>query len=123
MLLLTTAMKPLSACTTPRRLIAPISRHFLPVLQPDPPAWLTTGLMKGSRLPLALFLLVCTACSSVGAPSPLAGALLLAAGTGSGGLLFGAVTASFAGALCLAATTGTRFGATAFFAGAEGGFG
>src|SRR5512141_2591513 len=118
-------MKPLSAWTTPRRLIAPISRHFLPVLQPEPPAWLTTGLMKGSRLPLALFLLVCTPCSSVGeaSPAPLAAALLLAAATGAGGLLFGAATAGFAGALCLIATAETRFTATAFFVGAEAGFG
>src|ERR1700678_1821372 len=46
-------MKPFSACTTPRRLMAPISRHFLQELQPEPPAWLTTRLMKGSRLPFA----------------------------------------------------------------------
>src|ERR1700689_2297237 len=50
-------MKPVSACTTPRRLMVPISRHFLPVLQPEPPAWLTTGLMKGSRRPFAPTLL------------------------------------------------------------------
>src|SRR5271165_5473338 len=64
MLLLTTAIKPLSPCTTPRRLRVPISRHFLPVLQPEPVAWLTTGLMKGSRRPFALDLLSgLTACS------------------------------------------------------------
>src|SRR5208337_2300178 len=85
MLLLTTAMKPLSAWTTPRRLIAPISRHFLPVLQPEPPAWLTTGLMKGSRLPLALFLLVWTVCSSEDAASA-AGAAARLAATGASSL-------------------------------------
>src|ERR1039458_7238783 len=56
-MLLTTALKPFSPCTTPRRLMVPISRHFLPVLQPEPVAWLTTGLMKGSRRPFALDLL------------------------------------------------------------------
>src|SRR5580658_4984971 len=51
MLLVTTAMKPLSDFTTPRRLIAPISRHFFPVEQPEPPCC-TTGLKNGSRFPL-----------------------------------------------------------------------
>src|SRR5215469_13207949 len=50
MLLVTTAMKPLSDFTTPRRAIALISRHFLPVEQPDP-CCCTTGLKNGSRLP------------------------------------------------------------------------
>src|SRR5208282_3161640 len=63
-------MKPPSARTTPRRLMAPISRHFLPVLQPEPPAWLTTGLTKGSRLPLALYLLSGTTDCSLSAFSP-----------------------------------------------------
>src|ERR1700757_4080296 len=44
-------MKPLSDFTTPRRLMVPISRHFLPVEQPEP-CCCTTGLKKGSRLPL-----------------------------------------------------------------------
>src|SRR5208283_5985845 len=52
MLLVTTAMKPLSDLTTPRRLICPISRHFFPVEQPDPDACCTTGLKKGSRFPV-----------------------------------------------------------------------
>src|SRR5579863_2329973 len=43
-------MKPESDFTTPRTLIAPISRHFLPVEQPEP-FRCTTGLKKGSRLP------------------------------------------------------------------------
>src|SRR5207245_2312575 len=46
---------PASALTTPRRLICPMSRHFLPVLQPDPPAWLTTGLRKGSLFPVRAY--------------------------------------------------------------------
>src|SRR3989442_3549400 len=45
-------MKPLSDLTTPRRLMAPISRHFFPVEQPEPPDCCTTGLKNGSRLPL-----------------------------------------------------------------------
>src|SRR5579864_5076743 len=44
-------MKPLSDFTTPRRLMAPISRHFFPVEQPEP-FCCTTGLKKGSRFPL-----------------------------------------------------------------------
>src|SRR5271165_1370561 len=44
-------MKPLSAFTTPRKLICPISRHFLPVEQPEPVGCCTTGLKKGSRFP------------------------------------------------------------------------
>src|SRR5271155_2177679 len=52
MLFVTTAMKPPSDFTTPRTLICPISRHFLPVEQPEPEDCCTTGLKKGSRLPL-----------------------------------------------------------------------
>src|SRR5207302_2999414 len=44
-------MKPVSDLTTPRTLIAPISRHFLPVAQPEP-CCCTTGLKNGSRLPV-----------------------------------------------------------------------
>src|ERR1700746_3086105 len=98
-------MKPLSACTTPRRLMSPISRHFLPVLHPEPPAWLTTGLMKGSRPPFAAYLLSGTTCCSPGAPSPLAEVPLPAALAAAGGVLFGTVGAGFACAL-RAATTG-----------------
>src|SRR5579863_4945429 len=43
-------MKPLSDFTTPRRLIPLISRHFLPVEQPEP-FCCTTGLKNGSRFP------------------------------------------------------------------------
>ena len=49
-LLVTTAMKPASDFTTPRRLIAPISRHFFPVEHPEP-FCCTTGLKNGSRFP------------------------------------------------------------------------
>src|ERR1035438_6801103 len=101
-------MKPLSACTTPRRLMAPISRHFLPVLQPGPPAWLTTGLMKGSRRPFALDLLSGTTGCSLGSlpPSPLPAAPLPATTTPTGGWFLGTTTVAFDGALCLAAGPG-----------------
>src|SRR5579862_1465391 len=80
-------MNPFSECTTPRRLMAPISRHFLPVLQPEPPAWLTTGLIKGSRRPLALYLLSRAGLlsSSVG---PVGGARLTATGALTGASFF-----------------------------------
>src|ERR1700676_1872924 len=108
-------MKPLSARTTPRRLMAPISRHFLPVLHPEPPAWLTTGLMKGSRRPFAAYLPSGTTCSSLAAPSALP-ELLWAALAAAGGLLFGTVGAGFACALRPAATPGTGFAPPVFFA-------
>src|SRR5215469_11507616 len=48
---------PLSDFTTPCKAICSMSRHFLPVLQPDPPCRFTTGLMKGSRLPVIEYFL------------------------------------------------------------------
>src|ERR1035437_4303607 len=104
-------MKPFSERTTPRRLMAPISRHFLPVLQPEPPAWLTTGLMKGSRLPFALYLLSGATCCSLAAfsPSPLPEAPLPATVAAAGGLLWGTSADGFAGALSITATAETRF--------------
>src|ERR1700692_3526325 len=111
-------MKPLSARTTPRRLMAPISRHFLPVLQPEPPAWLTTGLMKGSRRPFAAYLPSGTTDSSFAAPSALP-ELLWAALAAAGGLLFGTVGAGFACALRTATTPTTGFAPALFFALAE----
>src|SRR5258708_24100567 len=110
-------MKPLSARPTPGRLMAPISRHFLRVLQPEPPAWLTTGLMKGSRLPFAAYLPSGTTCSSLAAPSALP-ELLWAALAAAGGLLFGTVGAGFACAL-RPATTPTRFATPVLFVAAE----
>src|SRR5580658_9397420 len=104
-------MKPPSERTTPRRLMAPISRHFLPVLQPEPPAWLTTGLIKGSRLPFALYLLSGTTdCSLSFSPSALpatpatTAASLFGVGAGAGA---GAETTT--GATRLAVGPGTRF--------------
>src|SRR5579864_243200 len=70
-------MKPLSDFTTPRRLIAPISRHFLPVEQPEP-FCCTTGLKKGSRLPLIAHFF-----SSLGLGATAAGAFTATA-TGAG---------------------------------------
>src|ERR1700716_898929 len=110
-------MKPLSARTTPRRLMAPISRHFLPVLQFEPPAWLTTGLIKGSRLPFAAYLPSGTTCSSLGALCALP-ALVAAVGA-AGGLLFGTVGAGFACALRTATTPGTFFAPPGLFVTAE----
>src|ERR1700721_3246740 len=87
-------MKPFSACTTPRKLMAPISRHFLPVLQPEPPAWLTTGLIKGSRLPFELYLLSgttdCSLVSLAVSEAPLAAtALAWSFGSATGAARFG----------------------------------
>src|SRR6202165_1494781 len=98
--------------------MAPISRHFLPVLHPEPPAWLTTGLMKGSRRPFAAYLPSGTTCSSLAAPSALP-ELLWAALSAAGGLLFGTVGAGFACALRPATTPGTRFAPLVFFVTAE----
>src|ERR1700758_2422315 len=66
--LVTTAIIPPSDLTTPFRLIWAISRHFLPVLQADPPMWLTTGLTKGSRLPVMayFFSFSCAGLSPIG---------------------------------------------------------
>src|ERR1700724_1127396 len=108
-------MKPLSARTTPRRLMAPISRHFLPVLHPEPPAWLTTRLMKGARRPFAAYLPSGTTCSSLAAPSALPEPLW-AALAAAGGLLFGTVGARYACACPRATTPGTGFAPPVFFA-------
>jgi hypothetical protein len=86
----------------------------LPVLQPEPPAWLTTGLMKGSRLPFALNLLFGATCCSLVA-SPLPDAPLPAAVASAGGSFLGATTVGFGAALRLALTAGTRFAPPVFF--------
>src|ERR1035441_7603254 len=81
-------MNPPSPRTTPRRLIVPISRHFLPVLQPEPLAWLTTGLINGSRRPFALYFASgTTGCSLPSLYESLA-ALPVVAETPIGGVLF-----------------------------------
>src|SRR5260221_5816212 len=98
--------------------MGPISRRFFPVLQPDPPAGLTSGLKKGCRLPFAAYLPSGTTGSSLAAP-PAFPELLWAALAATGGLLFGTVGTGFACALCPATTPGTRFAPPVFFAPAE----
>src|SRR5215468_5893595 len=48
---------PLSDLTTPCKAICSMSRHFFPVLQPEPEEWFTTGLINGSRLPVIAYFL------------------------------------------------------------------
>src|SRR5438270_3792102 len=105
-------MKPVSDLTTPRTLMAPISRHFLPVAQPEP-CCCTTGLKNGSRLPaIAHFF-----------PSGLGcfGASATFIGTAAAKGLALAATTVFTGCCLISAFTGT---ATALTAGAfsPGGF-
>src|ERR1700677_564923 len=90
--------------------MVPISRHFLPELQPEPLAWLTTGLMKGSRLPFAAYLVsgVVVGCSGSGfSPAP-------ALATLAGELLFSVsdllVTMTTGGTECRARGRGLCFG-------------
>src|SRR4051794_6490583 len=134
-------MKPLSDFTTPRTLMALISRHFLPVAQPEPDCW-TTGLKKGSRLPLiahffssglgclgASAILTGVPCVAVGlAATTVLGCCLLSAFTGvatgfAGATLvsatFATVTALAAGAFT-SATFGARASAGVFVAGTAG---
>src|SRR5208282_2253642 len=118
--LLTTAMNPLSQCTTPRRLMAPISRHFLPVLQPEPPAWLTTGLMNGSRLPFAAYLLSGTTPSLPASPlSLLPGAAFALALSFTGSSCWGAAAAGSPGTLSPTNTAPPRLQWCRFLASAE----
>jgi hypothetical protein len=84
-----------------------MSRHFLPVLQPDPDARFTTGLTNGSRLPVIEYFL--SSCfSGFGASG-----VVLAAASGALGWLG---TAGFAGADFAAATLDAAAGAAAVFA-------
>src|SRR5882757_771300 len=50
--------------------MAPISRHFLPVLHPEPPARLTTGLINGSRLPDMAHFFSCASLTGSSSPLP-----------------------------------------------------
>src|SRR5579883_2413611 len=75
---------PLSDFTTPCSAICSMSRHFLPVLHPEPIVRFTTGLTKGSRFPvMAYFLSSGLSALAVFSPAPLplaaAGAALAAA--------------------------------------------
>src|ERR1700688_414592 len=60
-------MNPASALTTPRKWICPISRHFFPVEQPEPPLCCTTGLKKGSRFPFIAHFFFSSAFGALGA--------------------------------------------------------
>src|SRR5271169_1669315 len=104
-------MKPLSDFTTPRRLIAPISRHFFPVEQPEP-FCCTTGLKKGSRFPFIAHFFS----SGLGLAEP---PIALFTGAASGALTAGAaiLAATVVLAGCLASgleTVTAGFGAGAF---------
>src|SRR5260370_9460123 len=93
-------MKPLSDFTTPRRLICPISRHFFPVEQPDPPACDTTGLTKGSRFPVIDHFFssgfACLVASAVFPPSALLRGSDFCFGSATGAAGFGPFPATFA---------------------------
>src|SRR5271169_7040691 len=106
-------MKPVSECTTPRRLICPISRHFFPDEQPDPVGCCTTGLKKGSRFPLIAHFFS-SGFGGFGASAVLAASAVLLAATG---LSFAAIfVAAGAGALSaglVAATLAVATGAAA----------
>src|SRR5580765_7250888 len=125
MLLVTTAMKPLSDLTTPRKLIALISRHFLPVEQPDP-SWCTTGLKKGSRLPfIAHFFssalgLAASGLVAGGAETATAADVLAAAAAFASFFTSGFGAAAFATATLL---SGTAFATAGFAEGALAGVG
>src|ERR1700740_2732684 len=71
---------PLSDFTTPCSAICSMSRHFLPVLHPEPIARFTTGLTKGSRFPVMAYFLS-SRLSALGALSPDALASAADAGT------------------------------------------
>src|SRR5437762_1105754 len=96
-------MKPESDFTTPRKLIPPMSRHFLPVEQPEPDCC-TTGLKNGSRLPLIAHFFS-SGLVGLGACATLTGAPTTAAGF--------AATTVFAGCLG-SAFTAIGFAAEAF---------
>src|SRR5579864_5108508 len=117
MLLVTTAMKPLSDFTTPRRLIAPISRHFFPVEQPEPPPCCTTGLKNGSRFPFIAHFFSCGLGAGEAAaflPASAPGLFLSAADTlGSCAATFGAAI------LVVAALEAAAFSATTGLAAAD----
>src|ERR1035438_1077156 len=116
-------MKPTSDLTTPRRLIAPMSRHFFPVEQPEP-FCCTTGLKNGSRLPVIAHFFSFAFSSGLGclgstaflaeadSGAPTTGETLLAAGTAT----LGAEAAILAGDSTLACSMGSGLEAVAFAA-------
>src|SRR5271166_4968335 len=97
-------MKPLSDFTTPRRLMALISRHFFPVEHPEPPCC-TTGLKNGSRLPFIAHFFS----SALG----LDGSLFAKTGSAAA-----TAVAGFAGATIFAVCFGSDFGSAAIALGA-----
>src|SRR5580704_17446970 len=103
-------MKPPSDLTTPRKLICPISRHFLPVEQPEPVGCCTTGLKNGSRFPLIAHFFS-SGFGAFGAST----LLLPLAGFSSAAIFVVAGTTAFAvtGTPGFAADTATGFGAAA----------
>src|SRR5215471_15642676 len=105
---------PLSDFTTPRSAICSMSRHFLPVLQPEPDPRLTTGLMKGSRLPVIEYLR--SSCFS-----GLAASVVLAATASDALGARGAGLVATIGAADLGAGTGFTFAELAVFAGVGAG--
>src|ERR1700683_4536373 len=91
----------------------PISRHFFPVEQPDPPACCTTGLKNGSRLPLiAHFFSSGGACLEASVFTGSAGFSATAGLTSGVAAIF-----TFFGALALGVCTATFTGV--FFAAAD----
>src|SRR5579863_3209639 len=111
-------MKPVSLFTTPRRLIAPISRHFLPVEHPEP-FCCTTGLKNGSRLPFIAHFFS----SGLGVLAAI-GLLKGSAAAFAAGAAAWAATATLAGASCLGAGAAgfaaCAFSTAGFTAGAAG---
>src|SRR5579864_4365503 len=90
-------MKPLSDFTTPRKLMAPISTHFLPVEQPEP-FCCTTGLKKGSRFPLIAHFLSSFGLAASAVLAGSAAAAGFSAGTAAAAVLFWSL-AGFAAAV------------------------
>src|SRR5580765_2981179 len=106
-------MKPASDFTTPRRLIAPISRHFFPVEHPEPLVC-TTGLKNGSRFPFIAHFFS----SGLGCLQSLVPLAEVAAGSATAGA--GAAAATFCAGAALATCLGSGFvaGTIGFAAGA-----
>src|ERR1035438_7847598 len=114
-------MKPASDFTTPRRLIAPISRHFFPVAQTEPFVC-TTGLKNGSRFPFIAHFF--SSALGLGASAVLVGAAADALTAGAATFAAGAALACCFGSGLDAGATGLETGsfASATFAGITAAF-
>src|SRR5258705_1826598 len=121
---------PASDLTTRCSAICSMSRHFLPVLQPDPPARFTTGLTNGSRLPvMEYFLSSCLSFLSLSLLVELASLFALAGAaatfvSGFAATLGAAATCFLAGAVAVLAGSAFTTGLTvplAAFAGTTAG--